>query len=334
MVCCGGRISYRNPPGNPLSIIQGSIGLISSAFDVFNSRDRKAERAIKKHAEAVKELESAYNALSWAVDKALGETVYDNQKALIENMRQQQAHLQEMWRNEESKKKTDNNKVNEYKEQYEALGRQIEDTIAEIAASITQTTAKDLANQLADAIVEAFGKGESAALAFEEVSRKVMQNAVKNALKLQFLEAPLQNAIKQLQKDMGFDEEGKGTFNGLTAAEQQRFKNAISSIGANFAEAMKLYEDLFKDMEEAGDPTTTLSGAIKGASQESIDLLAGQTNAVRVNQVEGNEILRNQLLHLASIDAKVGVSNGYLASIDSKLSSNNSDPLRAQGITD
>jgi hypothetical protein len=258
----------------------------------------------------------------------------DNQKALIENMRQQQAHLQEMWRNEESKKKTDNNKVNEYKEQYEALGRQIEDTIAEIAASITQTTANDLANQLADAIVEAFGKGESAALAFEEVSRKVMQNAVKNALKLQFLEAPLQNAIKQLQKDMGFDEEGKGTFNGLTAAEQQRFKNAISSIGANFAEAMKLYEDLFKDMEEAGDPTTTLSGAIKGASQESIDLLAGQTNAVRVNQVEGNEILRNQLLHLASIDAKVGVSNGYLASIDSKLSSNNSDPLRAQGITD
>lgn len=320
--------------GNPLSIIQGSVGLISSAFDVFNSRDRKAERAIKKHAEAVKELENAYTALAWAVDKALGETVYDNQKALINNMRQQQAHLQEMWRNEESKKKTDGNKVKEYKQQYEELGRQIEDTIAEIAASITQTTAKDLANELADAIVEAFGKGEDAALAFEEVSRKVMQNAVKNALKLQFLEQPLQKAIAQLQKDMGFDKEGNGTFDGLTAAEQQRFKNSISAIGANFAEAMKLYEDLFKELEEDGDPTTSLSGAIKGASQESIDLLAGQTNAVRVNQVEGNEIMRSQLLHLASIDAKVGVSNSYLASIDSKLSNNNSDPLRAQGIID
>ena len=234
---------------------------------------------------------------------------------------------------EEGKKKTDKDKVKEYRQQYEELGRQIEDTIADIAASITQTTAKDLGNELADAIVEAFGKGEDAAKAFEEVSRKVMQNAVKNALKLQFLEKPLQDAIKKLQKDMGFDEKGGGSFDGLTPAEQQRFKDSVAKIGSNFSEAMNMYEDLFKELNDAGDPTTSLSGAIKGASQESIDLLAGQTNAVRVNQVESMEIMRNQLLHLVSIDAKVGVSNNYLASIDSKLSSNNSDPLRAQGIT-
>lgn len=319
--------------GNPLAIIQGSIGLISSAFRVFNVRDRRAERAIKKHAEAVKDLESAYNALSWAVDKALGESVYDNQKALIKNLQQQQRHLNEMRKAEEGKKKTDKGKVKEYKQQYEELGRQIEDVIADIAASITQTTAKDLGNELADAIVEAFGKGEDAAKAFEEVSRKVMQNAVKNALKLQFLERPLQDAIAQLQKDMGFDEKGGGSFDGLTPGEQQRFKDAVANIGGNFAEAMKMYEDLFKEIDAAADPTTSLSGAIKGASQESIDLLAGQTNAVRVNQVESIEVMRNQLLHLVSIDAKVGVSNTYLKSIDSKISSNTSDPLRAVGIT-
>ncbi len=319
--------------GNPLQIIQGSIGLVSSAFKVFNVRDRRAERAIKKHAEAVKDLESAYNALSWAVDKALGESVYDSQKALVRNLQKQQAHLNEMRKAEEGKKKTDKDKVNEYKQQYEELGRQIEDVIADIAASITQTTAKDLGNELADAIVEAFGKGEDAAKAFEEVSRKVMQNAVKNALKLQFLERPLQDAIAQLQKDMGFDEKGGGSFDGLTPGEQQRFKDAVANIGGNFAEAMKMYEDLFKEIDDAADPTTSLSGAIKGASQESINLLAGQTNAVRVNQVESIEIMRNQLLHLVSIDAKVGVSNTYLKSIDGKISSNTSDPLRAVGIT-
>lgn len=318
--------------GNPLDIIQGSIGFITSAFDLFNSRDRRAERAIKKHAEAVKELEKAYTALSWAVDKALGETVYDNQRALIDNMRKQREHLLEMQRLEESKKKTDRNKIDEYKQQYEELGRQIEDTIADIAASITQTTAKDLANELADAIVEAFGKGETAAKAFESTAQKVMQNAVKNALKLQFLEKPLQNAINQLQRDMGFDSNGNGSFDGLTEAEQKRFKDAVARIGGNFADAMKMYQDLFEDLE-AGGPTTTLSGAIKGASQESIDLLAGQTNAVRVNQVQSIEILRDQLLHLASIDAGIGITNRYLASMDSKMSSNNYDPLRSQGIT-
>jgi hypothetical protein len=333
MVGSAGQLATGIASENPLQIIQGSIGLITSAFDVFNTRDRKAERAIRKHAEAVKQLEQSYTALSWAVDKALGETVYDNQKALINNMRQQQVHLKEMWKAEESKKKSDSNKVDEYKQQYEELGRQIEDTIAEIAASITQTTAKDLANELADAIVEAFGKGEDAALAFEEVSRKVMQNAVKNALKLQFLEKPLQNAIAQLQKDMGFDTEGNGTFDGLTQTEQDRFKNAVANIGNRFNQAMEMYKDIFKDLEDTGDPTASLSGAIKGASQESIDFLAGQTNAVRVNQVESIEILRNSLIQLTMINANTNKSSKHLESIDGKMSNNNIDPLRAQGIT-
>lgn len=332
MVGSAGELAAGIATGNPLQIIQGSIGFITSAFEVFNSRDRRAERAIKKHAEAVKELEKAYTALSWAVDKALGETVYDNQRALIDNMRKQREHLLEMQRLEESKKKTDRNKIDEYKQQYEELGRQIEDTIADIAASITQTTAKDLANELADAIVEAFGKGETAAKAFESTAQKVMQNAVKNALKLQFLEKPLQNAINQLQRDMGFDSNGNGSFDGLTEAEQKRFKDAVVRIGGNFADAMKMYQDLFEDLE-AGGPTTTLSGAIKGASQESIDLLAGQTNAVRVNQVQSIEILRDQLLHLASIDAGIGITNRYLQQIEQNTKTSNYDPLRAQGIT-
>lgn len=321
---------------NPAQMIQGAVGMLTSVFDLFNSRDRRAERAIKKHAAAVKELERSYKALEHAVDKALGETVYDNQKALISNMRQQQVHLRAMWEAEESKKKTDRGKVDQYKDQYAELGRQIEDTIAEITESITQTSAKDLATQLADAIAEAYGDGfnsDKVKGAIEKVTNQVLGNAVKNALKKQFLEQQLQNAVKKLQYDMGFDDEGGGSFDGLTPEEQQRFKDRVSSIAQGYAEALKVYEDLFKDLEGTGDPTTSLSGAIKGASQESIDLLAGQTNAVRVNQVESIEILRNQLLHLASIDNKVGISNELLRDIRNEVKGNASDPLRAQGIT-
>ena len=321
---------------NPAQMIQGAVGMLTSVFDLFNSRDRKAERAIKKHAAAVEELERAYKALEHAVDKALGESVYDNQKALINNMREQRAHLRAMWEAEESKKKTDSDKVNQYKEQYEELGRQIEDTIAEITESVTQTSAKDLATQLSDAIAEAYSDGfnsDKVKSAIEKVTNQVLGNAVKNALKKQFLEQQLQNAVKQLQRDMGFDDEGGGSFDGLTPEEQQRFKDRVNSIAQGYAEALKLYEDLFKDLDDNGDPTTSLSGAIKGASQESIDLLAGQTNAVRVNQVQEIEILRQQLIHLANIDGKLSVSNRYLEQIEKNTSGSASDPLRAQGIT-
>lgn len=318
--------------GNPLSIIQGSITLFSSAFDLFNSRDRKAEKSIKKHEEALGRLKNAYNELQHAVSKALGEEVYRNQNSLIANLRKQQRELSGMMADERSKKHTDNSKIEEWREQYAELGRQITDIIDEITQSITQTTATDLAGDLADALVEAFEGGEDAAKAFGEVADSVIKKAVVNALKLQLLEKPLQNAIKQLQKDMGFDEEGNGSFDGLTEEEQKRFKAAVEAAGANFQRAMDMYKDLFEQLDDS-DPTT-LSGAIKGASQESIDLLAGQTNAVRQNQVTSLGLLRQQLIHLSNIDANVGVIAGRLLSILNNMNGSADSSLRSQGLTD
>ncbi len=317
---------------NPVQMVSGAVGFLSSAFDLFNTRDRKAEKSIKKHQEAVTKLGYAYNALEHAIDSALGETVYQNQNAMIQNLRAQQNEIQGMINDEISKKKTDWGRVDEFREQYAEAGRQIEDLIKEITESITQTSATELADELANALVEAFEGGENAAKAFGEVANDVIKNAVVNALKLQFLEQPLQKAIKQLQKDMGFDEEGNGSFNGLTETEQARFKQAIQAAGANFAAAMDMYKDLFEQLDE--DDPSTLSGAIKGASQESIDLLAGQTNAVRVNQVTSLQLLRQQLTHLANMDTTLGVISGRLLTIINKITNTPTDDLRSQGITD
>lgn len=317
---------------NPAQMIQGTVGFISSAFDLFNSRDRKAEASIKKHQQAVKKLGYAYTALEHAVDNALGETVYQNQTALIANLRKQQQEVRGMISDEMSKKKADWDKIDEYREQIAESERKIDDIIKEITASITQTTAGELADSLSNALVEAFGSGEEAAKAFGKVANDVLKNAVLNALKLQLLEKPLQRAIKQLQKDMGFDEEGNGTFDGLTDVEQDRFRKAVQAAGANFSAAMDIYKDLVSGLDE-NDPSS-LSGAIKGASQESIDLLAGQTNAVRVNQVTSLQLLREQLTHLASMDTTLGIISQRILNIFNKINNTPSDGLRSQGITD
>jgi len=318
--------------GNPLSIIQGSVGFLSSAFDLFNSRDRKAEKSIKQHEKAVTRLGRAYTALQHEVDKALGETVYQNQSAMIRNLRQQQVELRGMINDEKGKKKTDWDRIEEWEEKIAEASREIEDIIAEITKSITQTDAKTAADELGDALVEAFSNGTSAAKAFDKVSGDILRNAVINALKVRFLEQPLQDAIKSLQHDMGFDAEGNGRFDGLTEAEQKRFRDSVAKAGANFAEAFKVYEDLFNELNEK-DPST-LSGAIKGASQESIDLLAGQANAVRMNQVTSLDLLRQQLTRLSNIDANVGVIASRLLAILNRLTAPADDGLRGHGITD
>ena len=151
---------------NPVQMVSGAVGFLSSAFDLFNTRDRKAEKSIKRHQEAVTKLGYAYNALEHAVDSALGETVYQNQNAMIQNLRAQQNEIQGMINDEISKKKTDWGRVDEFREQYAEAGRQIEDLIKEITESITQTSATELADELANALVEAFEGGENAAKAF------------------------------------------------------------------------------------------------------------------------------------------------------------------------
>ena len=321
--------------GNPLSVIQGSIGLLSSAFDLFNSRDRKAEKQIKKHQKAIKQLENAYKQLEWHIGKALGGEVYKNQQAAIRNMKEQQEHLKASWEAEESKKKTDHDRVNDFKEQYAELGRQIEDMIDEISNDLLQTTAKDFANDLGDALVEAFSKGEDAAKAMETTVNSVLKNLVVNQLKKKFLENQLQGALDKLEKDMGYWNGDDFVFDGLTQAEIDRFKSAVGAASSNFNQALKQYEEIFKDMG-LDDTDESLTGAAKGISEESANILAGQMNAIRINQLDTNEVLRQSLQALNTIAINTAY-NKYLSRIERIItimeSNQGGNALRSQGLS-
>lgn len=321
--------------GNPLSIIQGSIGLLSSAFDLFNTRDRKAEKQIKAHKKALEQLQSAYAQLEWQIEKALGGDVYSGQMQAIRNMEQQRQHLQEMWEAEESKKKTDGDKVNEYKEQYAELGRQIEDMYDEISKDILQTDAVDFAGTLGDALVEAFKQGEDAATAFENTVNQVLQNAIVNQLKKKFLEKQLQGALDDLENSMGYWNGDDFVFDGLTDAEIEDFKRRVQAAANNFNEALGIYSDIFKDLN-IEEPDDSLTGAVKGVSEETASILAGQVNAIRINQLEATSILRQSLQTLNTIAANTAY-NRYLSRIEriiTILESNSAgDSLRSQGLS-
>ena len=320
--------------GNPLAVIQGSITLLSSAFDLFNTRDRRAEKSIKKHQEQINILSNAYKQLEWQINKALGGEVYKNQQAAIRNMQQQQEHLYGMINDERSKKKTDNDKIREYQEQIKELDRSIQDMLDEIAEDIAQTNAKDFSNQLAENLVGAFEKGEDAAKAFEETVNEVLKNAIVNQLKRKFLEKELQGALDNLTDAMGYWQGDDFIFDGLTDSEIEAFRAKVQAAANNFNQALGIYSDLFKDLTGGDDADTSLTGAVKGVSEETASLVAGQMNAVRINQLEIKDILRQQLLVLNTIAANTSY-NHYLRDIldavnSLKVSDGNS--LRSQGL--
>lgn len=319
--------------GNPLAIIQGSIDIISNGIDlIWGSKDRKIEKQINQHKEAVEALTNAYSDLERAVDKALGGDTYRNQKQMIANLEMQRAQYLSMIRLEQDKKKTDKDKIKEYQDAYKEAGQAIEDILETISNDILQTNAKDFADQLGDAIVEAFGKGEDAATAFGDTVNSIMKNAILNQLKKNFLEKQLAPILKQLEDDMGYWNGNNFVFDGLSEEEQARFKAQIATIGQNFTSALDVYGDLFKNItDEVKD--TSLTGSIKGVSEETASVVAGQMNAIRINQAESLDLLKQQLMYLAEIALNTRY-NKYLLDIRNDMNSirNSSGGLRAIGF--
>ena len=78
----------------------------------------------------------------------------------------------------------------------------------------------------------------------------------------------------------------------------------------------------------------SLTGAVKGVTEETASIVAGQLNAMRINQGEANNMLRQQLSILSQIAQNTSY-NRHLEKLDgilSALKGQQNDPLRSQGL--
>lgn len=318
--------------GNPVQMVGGAIKAIGSVVNYFASaNDRRAEKAIKKHQENVNKLTSAYKELEWQISKALSGNLYKHQQASIENMKQQQRELQGMIRAEYSKKKTDHGKIKEWQEQIKELNRSIEDTIDGMKKSLLDTDVKAIASQLGDAIVGAFENGKDAATAWGNTVKNIVNNLVKNMLIQKVLQEPIDKIISKYTSKWV---DKNGVFKG--------FDVVIGDIDSLSSELGGLYPSLERSINalkeklnlSALDNDTSLTGAVKGVTEETASIVAGQLNAMRINQGEANNMLRQQLSVLSQIAQNTSY-NRHLEKLDgilSALKGQQNDPLRSQGL--
>lgn len=317
-----------------LAIIQAALVAVQAIYSLFMLKDKQIDKQIEKHQAAVDDLANAYTQLSWEIDRALGGDYYRLQQEAIENLEQQKKKIQEMQRLEEEKKKTDDSKVKDYIEQQKDIDRQIQDAYDEIAEDILQTTGKDFADELGDALVDAFSRGEDAAEAFEETVNDVLKNAIVNQLQRKFLETQLQDALDGLYSDMGYWSGDDFIFNGLTDSEIADFKRKVQAAADNYNQALEIYKDLFEDLE-IDDSEDSLTGAVKGVSEETANILAGQMNAIRINQMESTQVLRQSLQALNTIANNTAYMRLLqdILSVVRNMQKPTGDSLRSQGLS-
>lgn len=171
--------------------------------------------------------------------------------------------------------------------QYEELLRQAEALAAKQAEILTGNTYEGVV----DALAAAFDDGVYSAEEFANTFEDIMKQAVINALKIQYLKGPL---------DAWYKEFAKLSEGGLTADEVARLREAYLTIAGNAAKAFEELKSITGiNFGDLANDANSLSGAIRGMSEDTASILAGQFNALRINSAEHLSVARQALIHQA-----------------------------------
>lgn len=242
-----------------------------------------------------------------------------------DSLREQQELMRQQIQAENSKKKTDKNKIKEWENQIEEINQQIEDLDQKMMETFAGTDVKSAIDEFADAIVDAYCAGEDAAEALGETTKKVLKNAVVEALKRNFLAKGINDAVEYLGKAM---EDGV-----LTDDEKKEFERQANAAGEKFKQGLEAVGDWIKDVDdEASDP---LTGAVTSMSEETGGVIAGRLNAFIINQGEQTSVMREQLLQQSEIARNTALSAERLQNIENTLRriETKDNSLLSQGIS-
>lgn len=231
--------------------------------------------------QAGRRLADAYMQADYMAGKLFGSDRYAEARRQLDLMGKQVALIAKQREEEQSKKKPDSGKLDEYDRKMQELTAKMAGYIDDMLSDLLGGNAIQLADKLGNALFDAFSKGEDAARAFEGAVNDIINNMVKKLLIQQFLEKPIQEAINKLKQAATKD--GELSIDEMLANVGLVF-DELSKVGEDAGKIQGIYEQIIKAI--GMDLDDTLTGQRKGiatASQDSIDELNGRATAIQTH---------------------------------------------------
>lgn len=294
----------------------GAIGsAISMPLDVIATFNRQHDKRLQKHIENLefesKKLTNIYNMLEkefeHIIDPAKLDEVTSKQ---VSNLKEQLQIQKDILAAEEDKKKSDREKVEDYKQTIKELEYEIRYYTETLASELYSIDLKDWASQIGDALVEAWLKGEDAAKAYKDTVADVMRDVVKSWVQQQYIE----KAMQQVQTTL-FGADGKGGMfadNKIDKDELIILGNVMGSLESAFAEAGGVVNEINNALggmlTETEENAEGLSNAIAGVDENTFNQALGYLNGMRYEMVVQSDLLR-QLVSLNGGSAGTGGTN-------------------------
>lgn len=289
-----------------------AVGAVSNIITGFSERhDARLQQHIENLQFESKKLTNIYSMLEKEFEHIINpERLDEVTSQQVSNLKQQLQIQKEILAAEEDKKKSDREKVEDYKQTIKELEYEIRYYTETLASELYSIDLKDWASQIGDALVEAWLKGEDAAKAYKNTVADVMRDVVKSWVQQQYIE----KAMQQVQTTL-FGADGKGGMfadNKIDKDELIILGNVMGSLESAFAEAGGVVNEINNALggmlTETEENAEGLSNAIAGVDENTFNQALGYLNGMRYEMIVQSDLLR-QLVSLNGGSAGTGGTN-------------------------
>ena len=214
----------------------------------------------------------------------------------LESMKQQREDYIRMYNEEDDKKKSSAETLEEFQSKIAELDEQILFFVEDLANELWGIDFKSWADQISDALWTAFENGEDALEAFHDTAKDIIADVAKKMMNIHLVEPVFQELEDTLfgKLDTNGQRTGGVAYNMRTGEfnemETMKVLGKFFSDEGPFAHAIKQAEDFYDMAKKAAgvdfaseDSSKSTGTSIKGITEQTADLLASYVNACRAS---------------------------------------------------
>ena len=288
--------------GKAFNSMLGVIGWIAMALQgitklfsaIFGAGDKRKQKQIEDLQKQVENLSKAYDKLSESIDNAFSlDLMKTDARKANQNLQQRINKYNEMIALEEAKKKTDKDKIQDWRDEIASLQDEIAENNKKIVSTATDGILDDVlsaSKSFTDAWLEAFQETGEGLTGLESEFKDMMQSLVKQQASM-IITQQYVNAWKKSLEQFINPEDLE-----LTTEEAKRWVSTVTNSLPQLNQALENYFNAMQQAgvdlsgESSGDKMSGLQRGIMGITAEQADILASYWNSTRffVSNIDRN----------------------------------------------
>lgn len=291
----------------PFSAVIGVIGGIGKTLGgIFGwgTKDKKLQKQIENHQKAIEKLRERYSELKDAMDNAFDiERLAQYNDEMVKNLKTQNANLESMIKAEQDKKKTDNDKIEEYRKQIEANNKAIEEAEQSLTEQLggfgTKANYKSAAEEFAKTWVDAYNEGSDALEALNDKFDEYIQNLIVKQATQRIVGKMLEPLFKKIDNAVEQGSDGGNNGLNLVKAELDNIMTTGKDKLKGVSDMLKSFVDELGYKPKVSSNISALQQGIQSVTESTAQALESILNSLRfyvATQQSDIRIIRDTLL--------------------------------------